>query len=206
MRQAPIARSTDVVEDGTDLATQIRQRDGAALQRVAGAYISQIRRAARGAGLDPQVAEDVTQSTFGTFVEAAPRFEGRSHVRTWLFGILYKKIAKARRKLRREREIDQIDEVYEGRFRSGAWVRRPQPVDAAVVNEEAREGIESCLDLTPPKQRKAFLLREVEGLTTSEICEMLRITPSNLGALIHRARHRLRSCLEAKGIEGPSTV
>ena len=59
--------------------------------------LPQIVRAARGAGFAPQLAEDVAQDTFVTFIETAPRFEGRSHVRTWLFGILYKKIAAARR-------------------------------------------------------------------------------------------------------------
>ena len=66
-------------------------------------YLPQILRAARGAGLGPQDAEDVTQSTFATFIEKAPHFEGRSRVRTWLFGILYKKIAETRRVRQRDR-------------------------------------------------------------------------------------------------------
>ena len=52
-------------------------------------------RVARGAGLDPQQAEDVTQATFTTVIEVAPRLGEWSSVWTWLFGILYKKIAKA---------------------------------------------------------------------------------------------------------------
>ncbi len=48
----------------------------------------------------------------------------------------------------------------------------------------------------------AFLLREVEELDTEEICNILEVTRTNLGVLLHRARTRLRECLEAKGIRG----
>ena len=71
-----------------DFAAQIRQGDRMAIQLAVEAYLGQILRAARGAGLAAQEAEDVTQATFTTFIESAPRFEGRSSVRTWLFGIL----------------------------------------------------------------------------------------------------------------------
>ncbi len=77
--------------DEPEFAARIRASEPAALQSVVHSYLGQILRAARAAGLDPQRAEDVTQATFATFIEKASQFEGRSHVRTWLFGILYKK-------------------------------------------------------------------------------------------------------------------
>ena len=98
------ARATGVDDPG--FAAQIRERDAQALEEVVRRYLPQILRAASGAGFAPQLAEDVAQDTFVTFIETAPRFEGRSHVRTWLFGILYKKIAAARRNLRRDNEMD----------------------------------------------------------------------------------------------------
>ncbi len=119
--------------DAPDLAARIRDRDPEAIQEVVRAYLPQILRAARGAGLDGQLAEDVTQSTFGTFIATAPRFEGRSRVRTWLFGILYRKIAEARRRLQRDHQIEDIDGVFEQQFASGSsWTRPPRPVDAGV--------------------------------------------------------------------------
>ena len=78
-----------ITPEDPDLAAQVRAGDRTAIQTVVETYLAQILRAARGAGLDPQQAEDVTQATFMTFIEVAPRFEGRSSVRTWLFGILY---------------------------------------------------------------------------------------------------------------------
>ncbi len=104
--------------ESPELVARIRAGDPEALQAAVHAYLSQVLRAARGAGLDPQRAEDVTQATFATFLETASRFEGRSRVRTWLFGILYNKIAEARREIAKDRKKDPIDEVVEQRFRS----------------------------------------------------------------------------------------
>ncbi len=189
--------------DDPDFASRIQRSDPAAVQEVVRLYVSQVFRAARAAGLDHHCAEDVTQSTFATFIEAAQRFEDRSHVRTWLFGILYRKIAEARRAARRDTKIDDIDDVFEQRFSAdGGWARPPRPVDADVHNTEVRRKIEDCLDHVPSKQRMAFVLREVEELASEEICKILDVTRTNLGVLLHRVRNRLRECLEAKGIQG----
>jgi len=184
-----------------NFATRVRARDPEALQAVVSTYLRQILRAARGAGLNPERAEDVTQTTFATFIEKAQEFEGRSHVRTWLFGILYNKIAEARREGRRDEPTDDIDNVMAQRFDAyGSWARPPRPLEAEVYDSEVRERIEECLEAAPTQQRLAFILREVEGFTTEEICKILGVTRTNLGVLLHRVRNRLRDCLEAKGI------
>jgi RNA polymerase sigma-70 factor (ECF subfamily) len=190
--------------DQAALATRIREREPAAIEEVVHAYLPQILRAALGAGLDQPLAEDVTQSTFATFIESAHRFEGRSHVRTWLFGILYNKISETRRRQKRDRETDDIDEVFEQRYSSGGfWTKPPKAVDTALFDKEVRQGIEDCLEEVPPKQRMAFVLREVEDMESDEICNILQVTRTNLGVLLHRVRNRLRECLETKGFEGP---
>ena len=195
------AASAPYVDD-PDFAARIRERDAQALEEVVRRYLPQILRAAGGAGLARQLAEDVAQDTFVTFIETAARFEGRSHVRTWLFGILYKKIAAARRNLGRDDEMDDIEEVFEQRFDdAGSWTRPPLPVDAEAYAAEVRQGIDGCLDRVPTNQRMAFVLREIEGMDTQEICKILEVTRTNLGVLLHRVRNRLRECLEAKGIE-----
>ena len=189
--------------DDPQFVARIRARDPAALQTVVHAYLGQILRAARGAGLDPHRAEEVTQATFATFIEKAEKFEGRSHVRTWLFGILYKKIAEARRAQQREVKMDDIDEVVEQRFNpDGSWGRPPQPADEQLYRTEISELIEDCLEIVPDQQRMAFILREVEGLGTDEICKILGVTRTNLGVLLYRGRNRLRECLEPKGVRG----
>ncbi|MCI0657220.1 MAG: sigma-70 family RNA polymerase sigma factor, partial [Acidobacteria bacterium] len=147
-------------------------------------------------------AEDVTQATFATFLERAPEFEGRSHVRTWLFGILYKKIAEARRQLLRDEPVDDIKERLNQRFGpEGSWLSPPRPADDQIYYTQVREGIEDCLETLPDKQRVAFVLRDAEGLTTDEICKILEVNATNFGVLLYRGRNRLRECLERKGIK-----
>lgn len=184
-------------------AAPLQARDGEALEPVVHAYLGQILRAARGAGLDSQRAEDITQETFLTFIEKAQHFKGRSHIRTWLFGILYKKIAEARRQLQRERQLVPIDSVLEQRFDTrGSRVRPPQSVDAQLYASEISEFMEDCLQAVPTRQRMAFVLREVEGFATDETCKILEVTPTNLGVLLYRVRNTLREYLEKKGVKG----
>ena len=88
----------NITSEDPDLAAQVRAGDRTAIQTVVETYLAQILRAARGAGLAPERAEDVTQATFTTFIEAAPRFEGRSSVRTWWpLGVCSVSVAKTRR-------------------------------------------------------------------------------------------------------------
>ena len=191
--------TTATLLEEPDLAERIRRGDNEALEAVVGAYLNQVLRAARGAGLSPQEAEEVSQNTFATFIETAPRFEGRSHVRTWIFGILYKKIAETRRKLAKDRQVDDIDDVVESRFdQNGHWSRPPRGPDDELFAKEARQEISQCLDAAPTPQRMAFLFREVEGLSTQEICKILGVTSTNLGVMLYRVRNRVRECLEAK--------
>jgi len=182
---------------------RIQAGERQAIAAVVQSYLPQIHRAARGAGLAPERADDVVQETFKTFVEGAARFEGRSHVRTWLFGILYRKIAEARRGLGRERRFDDIDDVFESRFdERGSWSRPPRAADRALDDKKTRSEISDCLDAAPARQRMAFVLREVEGFATPEICKILDVSDTNLGVMLHRLRNRVRECLESKGITG----
>ena len=189
--------------DHPDLAERIRTRDPEALEVVVETYLPQILRAARGAGLNPQAAEDAAQNTFTTFVESAERFEGRSHVRTWVFGILYRKISETRRKLGKDRQMDDIDEVFENRFdENGRWSQPPRAADAKLEAKQTREEISDCLEAAPSKQRMAFVLREVEGLSSEEICKILQVSSTNLGVMLFRLRNRVRECLETKWAQG----
>lgn len=194
--------NTSALINDPQLASQIRAEEPGAIQAVVHEYLGQILRAARGAGLDPQRAEDVTQATFLTFIEKAKQFEGRSHVRTWLFGILYKKIAETRRELQKDLRTDQIDDIVDQRFNSdGTWTHPPEPADMQVYRTEVKQHIEDCLEGVPSQQRMAFVLREAEEMETEEICKILGVTRTNLGVILFRARNRLRECLEAKGLK-----
>ncbi len=204
-RQTAPERTRDAAADRPEVlavtAEQVRARDREALAQVVHAYLPQVLRTARGAGFSAQEAEEVAQETFKTFVETADRFEGRSHVRTWIFGILLRKLQEARRRFGRDGDFEPLDEVFESRFTAdGRWARPPRRADAELDRKELGRQIQDCLDAASVQQRSAFLLREVEGLETDEICNILGVSRTNLGVMLHRLRNRARECLEARGI------
>ena len=151
-------------------------------------------------GFSQEEAEDLAQDVFATFLETLDRFEGRSQVRTWLFGILHNKVRERRRHLYREQQNDPIDEVFESRFDSaGKWISPPMDPDRMIVSAEIAEALNGCLEDLPSSQREVFVLREMEDLDTPEICKILGISVTNLSVLVYRARNRLRECMENRG-------
>lgn len=165
-------------------------------------YIGQVFRAAQAAGESPDLAEDLTQATLVTFIERLDSFEGRSHPRTWLFGILYNKIAEINRNRFREVPTEGIEELADGRRNGGgAWMQPTTPVDVQIYHGQFRAILQECLGEIPVKQRRAFVLREIEGLSTAEICRILGVSRANLDSLVCRARKRLRQSLQKRGIE-----
>jgi RNA polymerase sigma-70 factor (ECF subfamily) len=184
-----------------EFLSRLKGRDPDALHAVVHAYLEQILRAARGAGLNREAAEDTAQDTFSTFLQTLERFEGRSHVRTWLFGILYRKIAETGRAVRREERSEDIGEIMKDRFdANGFWAQPPREADQAAYDAEVHRHIEDCLEEVNERQRLAFILREVEELDTEEICKILDVTRTNLGVILYRVRNSLRECLEKRSV------
>ena len=142
------AMAADTFRDPAFLE-ELRARDEQAVRRVVHAYLPQILRAARAGGLSEDEARDTTQSTFTTFIEKLPEFEGRSHIRTWLFGILYRKMQETYRARQKAQHQDDIDEVMEARFdQRGHWIRPPRPVDLQMEDAEVRDSLDNEVKMT----------------------------------------------------------
>lgn len=183
---------------------RLRQRDPDALAEAVRDHARPLIRAARALGFAEQDAEDLVQDVFTTFLEKLDTFEGRSQLRTWLFGILHRKAMERRRASMKDDRMDPIDEVFESRFDAdGKWMRPPADLERLLLSKEIGETIRGCMDGLPVNQREVFVLREVEGLDTGEICKILEVSVTNFGVLMHRARARLRECLETKGWSKP---
>ncbi|MBI3581954.1 MAG: sigma-70 family RNA polymerase sigma factor [Nitrospinae bacterium] len=181
----------------------LRRRDNDAIERLVREYTRHLTNAALGMGFDPNAAGELAQDVWITFFEKAPSFEGRSHVRTFLFGILYNKALEKRRERRFSELDDNIEAVMDARFDPrGRWLSPPMDPERFAMGMETGRMIEKCLDGLPPQQRTAFVLKEVEDGSTEEICNILEVSATNLGVLLFRARNRLRECLE-KQMEGP---
>jgi RNA polymerase sigma-70 factor (ECF subfamily) len=183
-----------------DLVSRLRRRDPAAINSIVAEHARPLYRAARGMGFGREDAEDLAQESLAAFLDSLDRFEGRSSLRTWLFGILHNKVMERRRERRRLEAQDPIDEAFESRFDvDGNWARPPVDLHRLLESREIGEAIGGCMEILPGAQREAFVLREVEGLETAEICKILGVSVTNMGVILHRARNRLRECLESRG-------
>ena len=150
------------------------------------------------------------QETLLAALKAYEKFEGRGSERTWLVGILKHKITDHFRRQNREapmgQEQDDGPEHAEFFTRTDGWDNHWNnyyaPTDwhatplQIIERKEFWRVLGDCLTPLPQRTASAFTLREVDGLTSEEICELLSISVSNLWVILHRARLHLRNCLE----------
>lgn len=190
-----------MTDEENDLLEKLRARDPRAMEEIVRLHTEHIYKSCFGLGLTETEAEDLTQSVWMTFFDVVSRFEGRSSLRTFLFGILYNKVSEHRKKNARAEPVANIDEIVDSHFdRSGHWIAECAPVnpDRFIESAQAMTVISKCLDLLPTNQKMAFILKEIEEEITENICHILNVTSSNLGVLLFRARNQLRECVERK--------
>ena len=153
---------------------------------------------------DVSVAEDLVQETFLAALRARDNFKGQSAERTWLTGILKHKIVDHIRKKIREPSTDKIetlsdtsdpdfDERGEWSIRPGKWGVNPGNL---YEQKEFLDVLYRCLAELPERLAEAFIKREMDGLSTEEVCKELGITATNSWVMLYRARMSLRRCLE----------
>ncbi len=180
------------------LLDALRAGDDAAFAALVSRYHPRLLRFAETMVPSRAVAEEVVQDTWLGVVRGIDRFEGRSSVKTWLFHILANR---ARTTGAREARSVPLGDPLEGRFDpSGVWSQPPEPwseaVDARVVAHELAARVKECLPELPAAQRQVLVLRDVEGLDATEVCDLLQISAGNQRVLLHRARSHVRGLLE----------
>ncbi|MBI1390617.1 MAG: sigma-70 family RNA polymerase sigma factor [bacterium] len=159
---------------------------------------------------DRDLAEDLVQETLVAAWNARDRFEGRGKERTWLVGILKRRIFDFYRRRWREQPATALsadadgDQMMDRMFdEKGMWKDEKPQVWAdprrALDGKEFMEYLELCLKKLPARLAEAFTLREMEEVDGNEICQALGISATNLWQMIHRARAGLRRCLEKNG-------
>jgi RNA polymerase sigma-70 factor (ECF subfamily) len=150
------------------------------------------------------VAEDLVQETFLAALRARDRFVGASSERTWLVGILKRKIVDHLRRKSHEQpasDLSASDRWVETLFdERGNWKKKPGqwPADpgAAFEKEEFWAAFADCLRKLPERLAHAFVLREMEEVDSPEICKVLNVSANNLWVMLYRARLGLWRCLE----------
>jgi RNA polymerase sigma-70 factor, ECF subfamily len=193
------------VEPGFDpgYLDRLHRRDPGAVENVVRRHSGDLLNGALGLGLRENAAEELVAETFATFLDVAPRFQGRSSVKTFLFGILYRKAMERGRKSAREQAFDPIDEAFDKRFNLiGHWSQPPRGPEEETLAREIGELIEVCLKGLRPLERAAFLLKEVERESSGSVGNALEVKDTHLRVLLFRARNKLRDCLEKRWGKG----
>lgn len=161
-----------------------------------------------------EIAEDLVQETFLAAVQTQERFKGQSSEKTWLFGILKHKVIDHYRKNKSiiyEQDIWHNPDNPDGFFNAkGSWQIRPEHWSANPgKSQDVKEFLDHfyrCLSDLPQRSADAFVHREIDGLSTREICNLLDITSTNCWVILYRARMLLRKCLELVGFSRQQEV
>lgn len=152
-----------------------------------------------------EISEDLVQDTFIAGLKAMKSFKGKSTELTWLISILKRKVIDHYRKTSNKKEIAaseftkpfQKEGVY-----AGQWIMERAPkvwkedLDDPIHQEEFRDILALCLSHLPDKWKAVFVLKFIEEVNSDEVCKELGCTPSNLWVMLHRARLKLRECIE----------
>jgi RNA polymerase sigma-70 factor, ECF subfamily len=192
------------VDDDMDLLQCLRAGDEQAFVVLVRRYHDPMIRLASSFVPSRAVAEEVVQDTWMGVLRGIGGFEGRSSFRTWLFRILVNRARTAGARERRSIAIgDAGPAVDQSRFdAAGAWVAPPEQwiedIDDRLRAGKMAHRIRSAIEELPSRQREVVTLRDVEGLSSDEVCHVLEITDGNQRVLLHRGRSRVRQALETE--------
>lgn len=203
-------------QDDLQLIERLKRRDEAAFVELVTRHQAAMLRLARVYARSQAVAEEIVQDTWLGVLRGIEGFEGRSSFKTWLYRIL---VNRAQTRAEREArtipfsamgDAESADEpaVAPDRFLPGddpewpfhwavpplAWGASPEET---LLARETLGVVDAAIGDLPPAQRQVVTLRDVEGWTAEEVCNVLGISETNQRVLLHRARSRVRGALEA---------
>jgi RNA polymerase sigma-70 factor, ECF subfamily len=185
-----------------ELLLQLRSGDERAFVSLVECYQEQMLRLATSFVPNRAVAEEVVQDTWLALLRGLDSFQGRSSLKTWLFSIL---VNQARTTGTREHRsvpvADPEPAVDPARFDvSGHWADPPEhwieAVEGRLEAGKFADRIRELMDELPARQREVVILRDVEEMSSEEVCSVLAISDGNQRVLLHRGRSRLRQLFE----------
>jgi len=162
---------------------------------VAGRYLS-----------NAETRAEIVQDAWEAIIRGLVRYESRGRLRSWVYAIVANK---ARTRAKRDARVTPLsamgspdDDGLADKFQADGHFLVPpapwtRPADDQVHTREKVKHLMRCLDHLPEAQRAAVTLRDIDGLSTEDICGVLGVSNGNLRVLLHRGRCRLRMQLEA---------
>ena len=158
---------------------------------------------------DEAAAEDAVQEAMAAALGGQKQFDKRSKLKTWVFAILKNKIVDIIREHARAPVAalasDEIPEnAYDDLFNErGFWQHDTRPAgwgdpEGSFSSQQFWQIFELCLTRLPENTARIFMMREMLGLETGEICKELGVSETNCWVILHRARMGLRLCLDER--------
>jgi RNA polymerase sigma-70 factor (ECF subfamily) len=209
--ESAIAGQRGSAEDERTVAA-LRAGDERVFRELFARTYPMLKRVARGYVASDAVAEEIVQDTWLAVVTGIDRFEGRSALGTWIFSILTNQAKSHSTRERRAvpfssivpRDVDE-PVVDPDRFQGdddawpGHWATPPRPwqkPERRLLSLEARDRLKDALSQLPDRQRLVVGLRDIDGHSAEEACNLLGLSEENQRVLLHRGRSRLRAVLE----------
>jgi RNA polymerase sigma-70 factor, ECF subfamily len=212
MRPEPAVPSARAAFSDQQTLVALRAGDERAFRDLFARSYPMMKRVARSYVASDAVAEEIVQETWMAIVTGLDRFEGRSALGTWIFSILTNQ---AKTHSAREKRTVPLSSVVPSdaeepavdpdRFQQdddawpGHWATPPRPwqkPERRLLSLEARDRLKAALAQLPDRQRMIVGLRDVEGHSAQEVCDLLGLSQENQRVLLHRGRSRLRAVLE----------
>ena len=187
------------------LVERLRAGDEAAFDDLVARHDGALRRVARTFVRTDAAADDVVQETWLAVVRGLNKFEERSSLRTWIFGILVKRAKTRATKDARSLPFSALEQddgpaVDAAAFGAdGRWASAPPRLEGdpetGLLSSELRTQLLSLVERLSADQRAVITLRDLVGMPATEVCELLELSDANQRVLLHRARARVRAAL-----------
>lgn len=175
-----------------DMLAGLQRRDPEAFTRFFDAHVDRVYRLALGMLGQPADAEEVVQATFLSAFQAIERFEPHAHLSTWLYRIAYNH---ALMLLRRRHPEEPLPDDQESLPLPETFVDWSTLPEEQLLSEEVHQTLFAAISELPERLRAAFVLRDVEALSTSECAHVQGISEAACKVRLHRARLLLRETL-----------
>ena len=186
----PLTRlaGTDAQAPTDDAAVaRVLAGDPASFEVLMRRYNQRVFRAARSVLRDESEAEDVVQDAWVRAYTHLRQFMGRATFATWVTRIaIHEALARRRYRVRHQ----PLDEHTE------ALAARTRPPEQELGAREVAGAVELAIDALPARYRMAFVLRDLEGLSTAETAACLEVPEATVKTRLHRARSLLRRHLD----------
>jgi RNA polymerase sigma-70 factor (ECF subfamily) len=181
------------LDDDDALARRAARGDRGALERLLTMHADRVHAVCRRVLADPEDALDATQEAMIAIARGIRSFDGRARFTTWMYRVATNAaLDEARRRQRRPRPVDTVDDTAPPAFRPSAGSSAGAALDERV---STRLDVDAALATLPEEFRAAVVLRDLADLDYAEIAEMLDIPPGTVRSRISRGRALLHTAL-----------